>query len=588
MTDAAPTPPDFWEEFRRWIYAHFGFLGLAALASVGLIFYVWTHWEDVKKWPGVAWLIERFKRQPTPKADPARFSVMVARLADDEQGEYAKLIAALLAEFEGIQILKLDRTIEIEDAGEYAAGHLAARNYLEESAASVLIWGRVLRLDGKKIPQLYITCSQGGTASPKQYAIESTQEFRLPPLFWMDMAYVLRFLIFSFDDRLNEDRGHFVADRLPEHINRVRYLMTASSDKLAWDSDTRGSIFVMLASALRILGDQTGKNQPLEEAIEFYRAAIIEAPRECTPLRWAMLHINIGVTLQLLGARGSGTEKLEQSVEAYRTALLEITQERIPFAWAVTQNNLGNSLHALGEHVKGTEYFKQAVEAFGETLKVWTREQNPLDWAGTQNNLGNALLAIGERESSLDSMKSAVAAYQNTLMEWTRELVPLEWAMTQNNLGNASLLIGQREADTIQLEQAVVAYNNSLLERTRDRSPFDWALTMTNLGNALKALGELVRGIEFLTQATVIYGKVLNVFTREVFPLQWAVIQNNLANTFWIMGERENRTTLLEQAAAAYGKALEVFHEAGATHYTEISQRSLTRVTELIRERQGK
>lgn len=380
---------------------------------------------------------------------------MVARLADDEQGEYAKLITALLAEFDGVQILELDRSIEINDAS-----HQAARNNLDKSGASILIWGRVLRLDGSTRPQLYFTVSQGGTASPKQYAIESSQEFRLPPLFWADLAYVLRFLIFSFDDRLNEDRGHFVADRLPEHINRVRHLITASSDKLDWDSDTRGSIFVMLASALRILGDQTGENQPLEEAIEFYRAAIIEAPREHMPLRWAMLHINIGVTLQSIGVRSSGTEKLEQSVEAYRTALLEITQERIPFAWAVTQNNLGNSLHALGERVNGTEYFKQAVAAYGETLKVWTREQNPLDWAGTQNNLGNALLTIGERDDSLDSMKSGVAAYQNTLMVWTRELVPLDWAMTLNNLGNARLLIGQKETDMAQIEQAVVAYNS--------------------------------------------------------------------------------------------------------------------------------
>jgi|GWRWMinimDraft_9_1066018.scaffolds.fasta_scaffold00094_5 tetratricopeptide (TPR) repeat protein len=587
MPDEKNQTPDLWEEVRAWAYAHYGSGGLAAIVVAGLIFYIWTHWGDVKKWPGAAWLIEYFTRQPVPKAEPARFSVMVARLADDEQGEYATLIAALLAEFQGIQILSLDRTIEMKDAGENkTAGHMAARTYLEESGASILIWGRVLRFGGETRPQLNITTALGHTSSPQQYPLETETEFRLPALLWRDLVNVLLFLIFSFDEGINKDRGHYVADRLPLHIARVHQLVIASADRPEWDSDTRGSILVILASALRIMGNQTGSNQPLEEAIEAYRAAIIERPRDRIPLKWAMLHINLGVTFQELGTRNSGTEYLKQSVEAYHMALMEITRVRIPFVWATTQNNLGNALIALGERENGTERFKQAVNAFSEALKEWTQEKVPLDWAGTHSNLGNALLEIGRREGRLDFIERAVVAYHNTLMEWTRELVPLDWALTMNNLGNAMLSIGQRESGTAHLEKAVAAYNNALLERTHARNPLDWALTMNNLGNAFKAIGERESGTERLEQAVTAYGEALNVLTRERMPLQWAVIQNNLGTALQSIGERESGvegTERLKRAAEAYGLALEVFRAEEAAHFVELAAKNLERVMALIK-----
>ena len=73
--------------------------------------------RTIEKWPELK-NSRYLQRKPVPKSDPTRFSVMVARLADDDKGEYAKLIAALLAEFEGVQTFKLDRTIDMKNAGE--------------------------------------------------------------------------------------------------------------------------------------------------------------------------------------------------------------------------------------------------------------------------------------------------------------------------------------------------------------------------------------------------------------------------------------------------------------------------------------
>lgn len=101
MPDEKNPTPDILEEFRRWIYAHFGFLGLAALAAVGLIFYVWTHWEDVKKWPGVARLIEhRWRLMWTLRLDrqdtwPIR---KMAPLTTAAQHAYGRMHGTVIAE----------------------------------------------------------------------------------------------------------------------------------------------------------------------------------------------------------------------------------------------------------------------------------------------------------------------------------------------------------------------------------------------------------------------------------------------------------------------------------------------------------
>jgi tetratricopeptide (TPR) repeat protein len=582
-------PPDFYELVKKWVFEHFGIPGLLGLAVLAAAFWVYKNWDKVKTWPGIASILAYLRRRWVPKADPNRFSVMVAHLEKDAQMEHERLIVAALEEFEGVQTLRLDRTIRLEGPVPEAAekrGQKKAQRYLQISGASVLIWGIVLKRGDRTVYKLYWTPAAGGERKPERYAAPLAEaQLRLPEVFWGDLAEILRLQITSAAAEFAAQEGRYLADRLPPFIARVKKLLEASAGRPGWDADAKGRTLGILAYALYTLGEQSGQNKPLEEAVTALQEALKELTRERVPLDWAGTQNNLGIALRILGERESGTARLEEAVKAYQESLKERTRERAPQDWAMTQNSLGNALLRLGERESGTARLEEAVKAFQEALKEFSREWVPRDWAMTQNNLGNALLRLGERESGTVLLEEAVTTYREALKEQSRERVPLDWAMTQNNLGLALQSLGEREIGTARLEEAVKAYQEALKERTRERVPRDWAMTQNNLGTALAILGERESGTERLEEAVKAYLKALKERTRERVPLQWALTQNNLGNAFLRLGERESGMQRLEDAVKSYQAALEVFEPSQASYYVEGTKANLQNAEALLRER---
>ena len=71
------------------------------------------------------------------------------------------------------------------------------------------------------------------------------------------------------------------------------------------------------------------------------------------PLQWAAAQNNLGTALRTLGERESGTARLEEAVDAYRAAMLERPRERVPPHWATTQRNLDRAQALLSERLAG-------------------------------------------------------------------------------------------------------------------------------------------------------------------------------------------------------------------------------------------
>ena len=499
--------------------------------------------------------------QSLPTADPNLFAVAIAHLENDSGGDYEHLIVAALSELEGVQILSFNRTIALEGPRpqeSIKAGHKEARQYLEASRAHLLIWGRVLKRDGKGVLQIYWTLARN-IKPEKQAGHYDPVVVELPDVFWTDFTDILRLLVVSYDSEFRALDGRFVADRLGPFIARIRGLLADRQHERGWGAEARLQVKLILADSLVIFGDQTGQPEPLSEAVVAYRAALQEYTRERVPLDWALTQNNLGNALQRLGEREADTTHLEEAVVAYRAAVQEYTRERVPLDWALTQNNLGNALATLGEREADTAHLEEAVVAYRAALQERTRERVPLNWAMTQNNLGNALQRLGEREADTARLEEAVVAYRAALQERTRERAPLDWAMTQNNLGNALATLGERETDTARLEEAVVAYRAALQEYTRQCVPLDWAMTQNNLGSALATLGGRETDTAHLEEAVVAYRAVLQEYTRERVPLDWATTQNNLGNALRRLGEREADTARLEEAVVACGAALQEY-----------------------------
>ncbi len=527
--DKAPKLGDWvWQR----VFQRFGIQGLVGLALVAAMFFVWTQWDAVKTWPDISSLFAYFSREAVPPANSHQFYVAVADLEDDNaNGDHKRLIVSLLQDFEGIQVLSFDRTITVKEPvpGEQErTGHQRAREYLQESNASILIWGSVLRHGKQTKPELYLTVAGGKLDKSKQYTLEIGTEFRLPKLFWGDLSDVLRLVITMQDTRIWAKEGHYVADRLQPFIERVRSLLKESANRPGWNVDAIGSTRVILADALQTLGDQSRQNKPIAEAVAAYREALKGWTRDRLPLDWAMTQNNLGNALSRLGERESGTKWLEEAVAAYREALKEWTRDRLPLDWAMTQNNLGNALSRLGERESGTKRLEEAVLTYREALKEGTRNSVPQDWATTQNNLRVALWSLGERESGTKWLEEAVAAYREALKEWTRDRLPLDWAMTQNNLGVALWRLGERENSTKRLKEAVAAYREALKELTHDRVLLAWAMTQNNLGTALLSLGERESGTKRLEEAVAAYREALNIFEAAEATYYASVTKNNL------------------------------------------------------------
>ena len=484
--------PDLRQIFLKWISEHFGRKVVILFLILSSLYSLYMKWDAVSKLPGIASAVSLLTRWRVPKADPNRFSILVAHLENDPNCDQERLIVEALKEFEGIQVLVLDRTIPLigpVPEEKEKQGHEIARQYLKDSGASVLIWGTMLGHSDKSLPKLYWTASDIGAVKVQRYdALTFESQYRLPEVFWSDMEAILRLLVASRDAEFRAAEGHYVADRFPPFIASVRTLLIKSANRPGWDSDAKGSTLMVLAYALTVLGEQSGKREPLDEAVAAYKSALEEYTRERVPLYWAAIQHSLGTPLTDLSEHESGTQHLDEAIAAYKSALEERTRERVPMDWAMTQNNLGTALRRLGVGESGTQHVDEAVAAYKSALEEYTHERVPLYWAAIQGNLGNALTSLGERESSTQHLEDAVTAHKSALEEYTRERVPLYWAATQNNLAYALRTLGERESGTHRLEEAVAACNAALEERTSERVPMDWAATQDNLGNALKSL----------------------------------------------------------------------------------------------------
>lgn len=579
-------PPSPGEIFRKWVYSRFGVnWGFVVLILLVAASYAFMNWDKVKTWPGVIYAT----RERIPSADHNRFSVLIAHLEKDTNHEHELLIVEALKEIEGIQVLSLDRTIPLKGAVPEEMekrGHEEARNYLRKSGASVIIWGMILKRGSSTAYKLYYTGSKGWERKPERYAAPRAEtQFSLPELFWSDLTKVLLLLVASDYNEFLAQEGQYVADHLLPFIVRVRKLLETSANRPGWDTDAMVNTRLILADTLYMFGEQSGKNEPIEEAVISYREVLKEFTREKVPLRWAMTQNSLGTALTSMGNRKGSTSQIEEAVVVLREALKVLIQDKVPLDWARTQGNLGVALSSLGEREDSTSHLEEAVIAYREALKEFTRERAPLDWAGSKNNLGIALSSLGAREDSTSHLKEAVVAYREALKEYTQERVPLLWAMTQHNLATTLSRLGEMESNTGLIEEAVLACREALKEYTRERVPLLWASTQHNLAYALSLLGERESGTARLEEAVTAYREALKEHTRERVPLGWAVVQHDLGTALTSLGEREGSTSHLKEAAVAYKLALEVFEDKQATHFVNNTKGGLQRAESLLQER---
>jgi hypothetical protein len=343
--------PGLWARFLAWIDRRFGRRGVVTLAVLTILALAWFEWPHLSTLPGVSWLTEWFARDPLCRVPPGRFGVLVAKLENDTAGTHKRLILEDLTDFEGVYLCALDRTVSASGPApreQEAEVHAKAREYLTDSGGAVLVWGAVLEHQGRTVPKLYLTAAGGDPGRGERYPIERT-DLHLPEVFWADLSKVLRVAVAARAASFAE--GHYVADRLPALIDPVRRLLGDAAGRAGWDRDARAATRLVLANALLTLGEQTGRDEPLHEAVAAYRQALEDWTRERVPLDWAMTQNNLGLALKALGERNRDPALLRQARDAFQgsfqVSVVEAGQEHRRRAFENTLAEIDQALAAL-------------------------------------------------------------------------------------------------------------------------------------------------------------------------------------------------------------------------------------------------
>jgi hypothetical protein len=235
--------------------------------SVGGGLVLWN-WDDIAKRPGVESILARFKQRALPTAPAGRLAIAIAHLERDKDQEHETLLLDELRQFEGVEAVSVDRTVDPEQPDKKIAQE-EARGLLRQTGADVLVWGSVISLSGKSAMRLYWTPARDmpGAKSTEKY-LPQIESLALPELFWNDLKQVLGLLT---QTRLAEitfgQPGHYVADRLAPLIAQVRALV--QSKEGVWNSETLAGVRFSLAMSLQLDGEQSGNNESLPRASRF-------------------------------------------------------------------------------------------------------------------------------------------------------------------------------------------------------------------------------------------------------------------------------------------------------------------------------
>ena len=386
---------------------------------------------------------------------PGVYRIILTELVNDADLTQTRLVDRTLRRLYGddpgsvIQLAvlpcKVYATIGYADQRRADAEALASR-IAEASSADVVLWGEVIEQDNL----INLSMTHATDTEKVDYEVEQSS---LTTDFGADMGWLIATKMLILVNLAAADAGTYLVPRMERVLALTTPLVTSPPAQMT-ELD-RGSLFLAHAEALSIIGQQSGDNAKLQEAVAAYSEALKGYTCACVPLDWAYIHNNLGNVLAILGEREGGTARLVAAVAAYTEALKEYTREKAPLDWAATQNSLGAALLSLGEREPGTARLKAAVAVYTEALKERTRERVPLDWAATQNNLGAALEALGRREPGTAQLEAAVAAYTEALKEYTRERLPLEWATSWGNQGMAMRLLAERTGELSRASQAL-------------------------------------------------------------------------------------------------------------------------------------
>jgi tetratricopeptide (TPR) repeat protein len=587
------SPPSLGDWARQRLFKHFGLAGLIVAAALSTAAVALINWDHTRTIPGIRQIVSYFERDSIPHADPARFSVAVTRLENDPERQQERLITRLLSDFDGIQVISIDRLIPTSGSvpeKAWQAGDAKARDYLKKSRASVLIWGGMLGPRGGAKFDLSIATAAGPGRRMHQFVPETGQEFRLPGIFWTDLSKVLQLLVLSSSSQFQARSGRPVATELMPFVAQVRTLVNPPRARAEWPPNVRNSVRVILADALWRLWTETGNRDQLTEAIAIYEDVLAQVDKRLEPQRWAAIQRSLGATYTELGGVADGTAEYGKAVAALEAAAHVYEGKAGGEDWASIQHNLATTELSIAERSQpaaAAPLIDRAIARYTSVIGSARARGDTRGWASAQNDRALAFKTRAERAGDARQARAdydrAAAGYRLALRVHRVETVPQLYAATEVNLGVSLLDAGTLARDKALVEQSIPAFKDALRVYTPTSFPADWAEATNSLGNALATLGELTSSPRLLRQARDQFDNVHRLHPRAKFPHEWAMVENNRGSVLWALSKVKRDRQMLIEAAQAFDAARLAFAGTGDSFNTSRAARNLADVREAAR-----
>jgi hypothetical protein len=106
--------PSGWPEAYHQLQQFIGARGAILFILIAAALLVWWKWEEIVKRPWVKWFIERLTRRKIKRARAELLTIAVARLDNDKDREHETLLLDELRQFEGVEVVSVDRTVDPE------------------------------------------------------------------------------------------------------------------------------------------------------------------------------------------------------------------------------------------------------------------------------------------------------------------------------------------------------------------------------------------------------------------------------------------------------------------------------------------
>lgn len=581
------------EHVIAYIKKYLGRIGLVVLIVLVGGWQIWINRQHVAAIPGIHQLIERLTQTAIPVNKEPKFTIAVSLIDNDQSRETRQLIIDELKQFQGISLLLPERTISENTrnvAEDTRAGHKRARELLAKMNADAIIWGEVVRFQGKVRPRLYWTVAikapldklatmikismQGFSKEApvdanefakavtklndeklleqqsKRYEIES---MTLSESFKDDFEKVILLIVKSYETDLQTllgDDTRAKLDDLDEKLNRLL------AKEMPWDVTTRASLQYSHATALlaKAQWDDDLLYDPLLDPNYVAQQSLQGYDPKQQGEEWVKVKLLMARILYTKGSISRSNERLHNALAILAEAQT-VLHANSSYLLAQIHSHRGDIFTALGAREAGTSHLNEAIAAYHEALKEFTRFFS-LEWAGMQVGRGTALMFVGVRENGTTNLEKAVMDFREALEAFPRDDMPLFWAAVKVKLGEALMSVGERETGSSRLEEAVESIREGLEKLHRDQLPFTWAESKVLYGKALMTLGQRKNDAALLKLAIVNIREGESGIRRGYRPLLWGGAKNMLGRALIVLGERENSTSHLEEAVAAFDEAL--------------------------------